>query len=804
MLELDDYTLARFLGKGTFGEVYLTKKRNSNNVYATKRMDKQMVDDPRYKKYFNNEIKILKQLFHENIIRLEDLKVTKNHYYIIMEYCNGGSLKQCLDRYKELYHHAFTEEIVQYIMRQVISAVKYIHSQRIIHRDLKLDNILVHFQNINDYNAVNLMRAKIKIIDFGFASSKDDSNMFTTAIGSPLNMDPLILKKFNAGRAQTNDLRYDEKADIWSIGALCYQMLLGNSPFDAYNMQELVEKIEEGTYKVPTNLSKEVISFLNGMLQYDPNKRLTAEQLYNHAFLTKNVSEFTHINANMVSGKVYGGQLNINIKNNQSIWAIFNEENQKAFDNIPGNFYTSDAPLSESVYIETNDNTQGITPRPYDVEQDYINTHFSKTDSVPIPGVSRAQTSSSTPPFSNEGLNMPQPPIKNNTSDGFFQYSQTQQSQYNNQTNPQMVNNPNNQNIPNQNNPVQQQPDFITIRNGYFFSKTKTLQPVSQTPQQLAQMQQVQRAQTIQQPNYQMKNPFPNNNIVVNIGPNKPPVMQQQTTPNKINNREIAPNPNQNAYNQINNRAPHVPNQVNQVPNVNQIQNQQNLYQRNLQGQLQPNNKVQYQQPQMPLRQVAQNPIMNQVPQRRINNTNNNINNQPTNQPRLVYRQAPMNNINNMPKQINPAPNQLTPQRNMYQVRNAQNINPSVNPQIQQQNRMNNNTPQKRIINNNNYANSNLQNGKRIVRPEMKLPQKRLARVPSDPQIIRNNYNLPQPGYQQNIQQVQNQNTGKKVINNGVVGQPIQNGVARRIVFAGNPNVNQAGGNFNVVPRKNF
>ena len=86
-----------------------------------------------------------------------------------------------------------------------------------------------------------------------------------------------------------------------------------------------------------------------------------------------------------------------------------------------------------------------------------------------------------------------------------------------------------------------------------------------------------------------------------------------------MNNREIAPNPNQNTYNQINNRAPYVPNQVNQVPNVNQIQNQQNLYQRNLQGQLQPNNKVQYQQPQMPLRQVAQNPIMNQVPQRRIN-----------------------------------------------------------------------------------------------------------------------------------------------------------------------------------------
>ena len=789
MLELDDYTLARFLGKGTFGEVYLTKKKYSNNVYATKRMDKQMVDDPRYTKYFNNEIKILKQLFHENIIRIEDLKVTKNHYYIIMEYCNGGSLKQCLDRYKEIYHHAFTEEIVQYIMRQVMSAVKYMHSQRIIHRDLKLDNILVHFLNINDYNSVNLMKAKIKIIDFGFASSKEDSDMFTTAIGSPLNMDPLILKKFNAGRAQTNDLKYDEKADIWSIGALCYQMLIGNSPFDAYNMQELVEKIEEGTYKVPTNLSKEVVSFLNGMLQYDPNKRLSAENLSNHAFLTKNISEFTHINANMISRKVYGGQLNINIKNNQSIWAIFNEENQKTFDNIPGNFYTSDAPLSESVYIETNDNTPGITPRPYDVEQDYINTHFSKTDSVPIPGVSRAQTSSSTPPFANEGLNITQPPLKN-TSDGLIQYSQTQQNQYNNQANPQIINIPNN--------PLQQNPDFFTVKNGYFLAERKPTQQIPQKPQQITQIPQVQREQQIQQQNYQMRNPFPNNNIVVNIGPKKPPVIQQQTTPNKINSMEIATNLNQNAYNQINNRTPYVPGQV---PNLNQIQNKQNLYQGNLQGQLvQPNNKVQYQQQPMAIRPVVQNPLVNQVPQRRVNN----INNQPTNQPHLVYRQTPMNNINNMPKQINPPPNQIIPQRNIYQPRTAQNINPGVNAQIQAQNRMNNNTPQKRIINNNNFANSNLQNEKRVVKPEMKLPQKRLVRVPSDPQLIRNNYNLAQPGYQQNIQQVQNANTGKKVINNGVVAQPIQNGVARRIVFAGNPNVNQVGGNFNVVPRKNF
>ena len=387
MMKLDEYILARVLGKGTFGEVLLTQKVNDSiNFYATKKMKKELVEDPRYTKYFNNEISILRKLKHENIIRLENLKVTKNNYYIIMEFCNGGSLSQCLNKYKEIYHRPFTEEIVQHLMKQIINAVKYIHSQGIIHRDLKLDNILVKFFNKNDYDSVNLLNAQIKIIDFGFATYKNSGNLARTAMGSPLNMDPLILKKFTNGRVEANDLYYDEKADIWSIGALCYQMLIGNSPFDAYNMKELLEKIEEGNYQVPTNLSKEVVSFLNGMLQYDPNKRLTAENLSKHDFLNKSVAEFSRINTNMISGKIYGGQLNINIKNNQSIWAIFNEENQKTFDNIPMNYFSKETPIKEiqSQYIPNLDNPSGISPEPYNEDKKFINDNFISSNSTPI------------------------------------------------------------------------------------------------------------------------------------------------------------------------------------------------------------------------------------------------------------------------------------------------------------------------------------------------------------------------------------------------------------------------------------
>jgi len=345
---LDEYTLTQFLGKGTFGEVYLTTKKDSNFLYATKRMSKEFVEDPKYLKYFNNEITILRKLHHKNIVRLEELKKTANHYYVIMEYCNGGTLTECLEKYKNIHHSPFTEEIVQHIMRQIVSAINYIHDLRIIHRDLKLDNILVKFENETDKNQLNLLKSEVKIIDFGFAAYKTQAGLLQTAIGSPMNMDPLILKKFNMGGSGNKELGYDEKADIWSLGTLCYQMLIGHCAFDAYNMKELVSKVEEGTYKVPTNLSKEVVSFLNAMLQYNANKRLSANELARHHFLTKNVKDFQPIDLRKVSNKIRRNNLNVNIKKNSTIWSIFNEEDEKKLINIPTNYLIPmDSPINE-------------------------------------------------------------------------------------------------------------------------------------------------------------------------------------------------------------------------------------------------------------------------------------------------------------------------------------------------------------------------------------------------------------------------------------------------------------------------
>ena len=103
MIKVGDYTLYKMLGKGSFGEVYLTQKANSSEILATKKLDKKQTDLPSVKKYFDNEISIMKELNHPNIVRFYDLLVSYSHYYVVMEYCNGGSLSNCLKTFSKNY-----------------------------------------------------------------------------------------------------------------------------------------------------------------------------------------------------------------------------------------------------------------------------------------------------------------------------------------------------------------------------------------------------------------------------------------------------------------------------------------------------------------------------------------------------------------------------------------------------------------------------------------------------------------------------------------------------------------------------
>ena len=304
-------------------------------MYAVKKVSKSLVLQEKVKKYFNNEIYILKQVNHPNIIKLYEIKQTLNNFYLVFDLCNGGGLSNCLEKYMKQNKKPFTQEIAQSIIRQLVSGLQYLHNNKILHRDLKLDNVLLHFNSEEDKNNFNLLKAQVKIIDFGFARYLENDSLAQSVLGSPINMDPQILAKMR--KIDNNQsFGYDQKADIWSLGTICYEMLIGVPPFDATSYEELVSKIQKGNYKIPKNLklSKEAISFINGMLKYNPEQRLSIDQLANHNFLIKNVKDFKEIDLTKAAKVDQKSDLVFNAK--ESVWDIF-ESSIKDLDGVSSN-----------------------------------------------------------------------------------------------------------------------------------------------------------------------------------------------------------------------------------------------------------------------------------------------------------------------------------------------------------------------------------------------------------------------------------------------------------------------------------
>ena len=168
-------------------------------------------------------------------------------------------------------------------------------------------------------------------------------------------MDPGIFNELTKMK-QPKEYGYDEKADIWSLGIICYEMLIGECTFDAESLKELINKVEKGNYTLPTTLSEESVSFLNCMLQYDSKKRFSAEQLSKHKFLNGNVNQFKIINLNKTKEKYKDEYIEVNTKMNQSIWKDFGKASV-LLDNIgPGEEMI---PPSQNIIKTVDNNNTG-------------------------------------------------------------------------------------------------------------------------------------------------------------------------------------------------------------------------------------------------------------------------------------------------------------------------------------------------------------------------------------------------------------------------------------------------------------
>ena len=229
----------------------------------------------------------------------------------------------------------FPEDIVKYIMTQIISPFKYMHKMYIMHRDIRLENIMVAFSNDKDKEDLNILKTKIKIIDFGLATQGLGKTVFTI-FDEPEKIPPLLLKKYHESLASKANIKmtYDLKIDIWALGAICYQMAIGRPVFDSKSLDDLVRKVEEGTYLVPNKLSREIVSFLNCMLRYDPAKIKTAEELSKHPFIVKNITEFHRMNLKKTTKQIVNIGMKFNIKKSNNIWSIFSEEDKIKLSSI--------------------------------------------------------------------------------------------------------------------------------------------------------------------------------------------------------------------------------------------------------------------------------------------------------------------------------------------------------------------------------------------------------------------------------------------------------------------------------------
>jgi hypothetical protein len=227
---IDNYIILKELGKGSYASVKLAIHKYNRNKYAIKIYSKKTLLDPEKKGIVNNEIKILKQLDHINIMKLYEVIDTVKYLYLIMEYIDGISL---LDTIKKSKDHYFKEQRALKIFIQIVKANIYCQSKNICHRDIKLENILIIKDDI------------IKLIDFGFAVKADKETYQNLFCGSPSYMAPEIVNKENY---------IAQYSDIWSLGVLLFSMLYGRFPFKAQTQKELFEKITEAKVKFPNDI----------------------------------------------------------------------------------------------------------------------------------------------------------------------------------------------------------------------------------------------------------------------------------------------------------------------------------------------------------------------------------------------------------------------------------------------------------------------------------------------------------------------------------------------------------------------
>lgn len=283
---MKNYIIHCEIGQGSYGKVFKVEHIKRKKFFALKIISKEKLNKSNFNETsYLKEIEILKKLDHPHIIKIYEYLIDERNIYIITELCSNGDLYSLINK-----HGLLDNKLIKNVMKQLFSTVFYLHSNKIVHRDIKLQNILIENPDTENFS--------IKLIDFGISTLIENQENLSDSIGTVLYVAPEVISK-----------SYNEKIDLWSCGVIMYFLSSLSFPFKAETDRETIKLIRNGYFSLNNdiwnNVNADAKDLIRNLLDINYHTRISAESALKHRYFSdlelSDLSAFTSINSGFIA-----------------------------------------------------------------------------------------------------------------------------------------------------------------------------------------------------------------------------------------------------------------------------------------------------------------------------------------------------------------------------------------------------------------------------------------------------------------------------------------------------------------------